>query len=188
MDFRPALPATHTFWETQKKPCQLFGGMILAGLLFASPAHAQVCGTPVETQLVAGQYYYAGTVRIFNDSSNIYVQYTTDTPWTISEAHAAVAATLQGLPQTKGGNPIPGRFAYSATFDPEVTSYTFVVPASGVFATNQTVYVAAHAVVQAPRSEGGSQTAWGYGPDFSGANWATYMTYKVQSCGGGGVD
>ncbi|HEU4691649.1 MAG TPA: hypothetical protein VFS23_24970 [Vicinamibacterales bacterium] len=169
-----------------KKTCQLFGGMILAGLLFASPVHAQVCGTPMETPLVAGQHYYAGTVRVFNDNSNIYVQYMTDSPWILSEAHAAVAATLQGLPQTKNGNPMPGRFAYSATFDPEVTNYTFVVPSSGVFAANQAVYVAAHAVVQAPRSEGGSQTGWGYGQDFPGANWATYMTYNVQSCGGGG--
>ena len=169
-----------------KKTCQLVGGLILAALLFAAPAHAQVCGTPLNTTLVAGQHYYAGTVWISNDSSNIYVQYTTDTPWTMSEAHATVAATVAGIPQSKSGNPIPGRFSYSATFDPEVSNYTFVIPSNGMFVANQTVYVAAHAIVQAPKAEGGSQTGWGYGPDFAGANWATYMEYQMQRCGGGG--
>jgi len=169
-----------------KKICALVGGIFLAGLLIVSPAQAQVCGTPMSTSLIAGQHYYAGTVWISNDASNIYVQYTTDTPWKMSEAHVAVASTLAGIPQTKAGNPIPGRFAYSATFDPEVAGYTFVIPSAGVFAANQTVYVAAHAIVQAPKSDGGSQTGWGFGPDFAGANWATYMTYQVQSCGGGG--
>ena len=168
-----------------KKAFQLFCGTILIAFVCAVPAHAQVCGTPLNTSLVAGQHYYAGTIWISNDNSNIYVQYSTDAPWTISEAHASVAATVAGIPQSKAGNPIPGRFAYSATFDPEVSNYTFVVP-RGTFASNQTVYVAAHAIVQAPRAEGGSQTGWGYGPDFAGANWATYIAYQVQPCGGGG--
>lgn len=169
-----------------KKICQLVGGIVVAAFLFASPAQAQVCGTPTSTSLIAGQHYYAGTVWISNDANNIYVQYATDTPWVMSDAHVAVATTLAGIPQTKAGNPIPGRFAYSATFDPEVTSYTFVIPSAGIFAANHTVYVAAHAMVQAPKSDGGSQTGWGSGSDFPGSNWATYMTYQVQSCGGGG--
>ena len=102
----------------------------------------------------------------------------------MSDAHVAVATTLAGIPQTKAGNPIPGRFPYSATFDPEVTSYTFVIPA-GTFAASQTLFIAAHAMVLAPSGSGGSQTGWGFGPDFPGANWATYIAYQMQSCGGG---
>jgi hypothetical protein len=164
---------------------QIVCSLVVTSALFAvtTPASAQVCGTPRASTLFAGQTIVAGTVTIFNDASNIYVQYQANFPWVISDAHAAVAATLDGIPQTKTGNPIPGRFAYSATFDPEVTTYTFGVPFSAVFTAGQTVFVAAHAMLQAPKNDGGSQTGWAFGPDFSGANWATYVAYQVQRCG-----
>jgi len=158
-------------------------GVIGALVAFAAPASAQVCGTATTTTLFAGQTIVAGTVTVYNDASNIYIKYDTSAPWVISDTHAAVAATLDGIPQTKAGNPIPGRFAYSATFDPEVTTYTFAVPSATVFAAGQVVFVAAHAMLQAPKSAGGSQTGWGFGPDFPGANWATYIKYQVQRCG-----
>ena len=151
---------------------------------FASPARAQVCGTPRSTTLYAGQTMVAGTINIYNDASNVYVQYSLQTPWVMSDAHVAIATSLAGIPQTKTGNPIPGRFPYSATFDPEVTTYTFGIPA-GSFLSGQSIVVAAHAVVHAPKSLGGSQTGWGFGPDFPGSNWATYLGYTVQACGGG---
>jgi hypothetical protein len=164
----------------------MLGALAVAGLVLVSaPVHAEVCGSPLNTPLIAGQSYPAGAVWIFNDASNIYVQYQTESPWVISDAHAAVASTLAGIPQTKAGNPIPGRFAYSATFDPEVTNYTFVIPAAG-YTAGQTIFVAAHAMVHAPKGFGGSQTGWAFGPEFPGANWATYVMYEVQSCGGGG--
>ena len=170
-----------------RRLCQLMPGAAVIGLLVfsAAPASAQTCGTMASTPLVAGQNFVAGTIWISNDAQNIYVQYNTDSPWVMSDAHASVATALAGIPQTKTNNPIPGRFAYSATFDPEVTSYTFVVPMAGSFATGQTVFIAAHALVQAPKAFGGSQTGWGFGPAFAGANWATYVNYTVQSCGGG---
>jgi hypothetical protein len=170
-----------------KKFRRLSLGVFAAAALVALPAPAQadVCGESHTTPLIAGQHYTSGAIRIANDESNIYVQYQTDEPWFISEAHAAAASTLDGIAQSKTGNPIPGRFAYSATFDPEVSTYTFVIPTSGLFTEGSTVYVAAHAVVQAPKSAGGSQTAWGQGPDFPGNNWATYMMYTLQSCSGG---
>jgi len=165
---------------------QFVFGVLVAGSLLASatPAQAQPCGVEARTTLVAGQHFAAGTVSVSNDAAYIYVQYTTDSPWVMSDAHVAVAGTVEGIPQTKAGNPIPGRFPYSATFDPEVTSYAFVIPA-GTFEAGQTLFVAAHAMVHAPKSVGGSQTGWGFGEDFPGANWATYMAYQMQSCGGG---
>lgn len=169
---------------------QIALGLAVAGSVLGVPAlaAAQVCGAPVDTILVAGQNFDAGRVTISNDSSNIYVRYDSISPWMISEAHVAVASSLSGIPQTKQGNPIPGRFAHSATFDPEVTTYTVAVPMAGAYSTNQTIYVAAHAALQAPKENGGAQTGWGLGPDFPGKNWATYMTYQIQSCSGGGID
>ncbi len=159
--------------------------VISALAVSAGEARAQACGTTASTPLIAGQHYTAGTISISNDANFIYVQYATENPWVMSDAHVAVAKTLAEIPQTKSKNPIPGRFAYSATFDPEVTSHTFVVPLAGLYAEGQTVYIAAHALVQAPRADGGSQTGWGFGPGFAGSNWATYLAYTIQSCGGG---
>lgn len=169
-------------WKMRQFVCRL----VITSALWAvtTPAWAlDICGAPQTSTLFAGQTIVAGTVTVFNDASNIYVQYQTNYPWVISDAHAAVAATLDGIPQTKTGNPIPGRFAYSATFESDVTTYTFQVPTGVVFTAGQTVVVAAHAILQAPKSYGGSQTGWAFGPDFPGANWATYMTYQVQGCG-----
>ncbi len=152
-------------------------------VLAAAPAQAQACGTPLVTPLYAGQTLDAGNVTVSNDAINIYVEYSTNDPWVISEAHLAIADSLAGIPQTKKGNPIPGHFSNSAIFDPEVTDYTFTVP-RGNFFVGETLYIGAHAIVQAPASSGGTQTGWGFGPGFPGANWATYLQYTVQPCGG----
>lgn len=158
---------------------------VAVGLGAASQAYAQsVCGTPMQTTLVAGQHYAAGVITISNDATNIYVKYETYAPWLMSEAHVAVATTLAGIPQTKTGNPIPGRFSYSATFDPEVSSYMFTVPFSSL-GSSTNLFVAAHAIVQAPQDQGGAQTGWGQGTGFPGSNWAMYVNYAAQSCGGG---
>lgn len=152
----------------------------------ASSARAQsVCGSPMQTTLVAGQNYAAGLITISNDNTNIYVKYETSAPWLMSEAHVAVATTLAGIPQTRGGNPIPGRFSYSATFDPEVSSFVFTIPLSSLGTPISSLFVAAHAIVQAPKDMGGAQTGWGQGTGFPGSNWAMYVNYTVQSCGGG---
>jgi hypothetical protein len=162
---------------------QIALGLAIAGALLGVPtlATAQVCGTAEEN-------FDAGQVTISNDASNLYVRYNAASPWVISDTHVAVASTLSGIPQTKAGNPIPGRFAYSGSFDPEVTTDTVAVPMAGTYSSGQTVYIAAHAQVQAPKANGGAQTGWGYGPDFPGPNWATYIKYTIQSCNGGGID
>src|SRR5207244_912969 len=110
---------------------------------WAVPAQA-LCGTSLTTTLFAGQTLDAGTVTVSNDALNISVTYTTNDPWVLSDAHLAIASSLDGIPQTHTGNPKPGHFAYSVIFDPEVTTYTFTIPL-GSFAPGTTLYIAAHA-------------------------------------------
>src|SRR5262249_27428396 len=127
----------------------------------------------------------AGIVTVVNDNANLYVEYTTYSPWLITEAHVAVADSLAGIPQTKKGNPIPGRFPYSATFNPGVGDFTFTIPL-GSFLPGTDLFIAPHAVVTSPggQGSGGTQTGWGDGNDFPGRNWATYFEYIVQPCSG----
>jgi len=151
-------------------------------VLFAAwtaPAQATLCGTSTNVTLFAGQTINAGSVTVSNDANFIYVEYATTAPWQLIEAHLAIASTLDGIPQTHKGNPIPGRFPYTASFNPEVSDYVFAIPL-GTFNPGQSLFIAAHAVVVGS----GSETGWGAGPGFPGANWATYFQYTVQGCGG----
>ncbi|MEM2386334.1 MAG: hypothetical protein QXO67_05050, partial [Candidatus Bathyarchaeia archaeon] len=61
--------------------------------------------------------------------------------------HLAVATSLAEIPQTKTGNPIPGKFQYSSYHDPSdfVTEYTYQIPLT--WDTSKTLYIAAHAKV-----------------------------------------
>ena len=110
--------------------------------------------TIVDTPLLAGQTIPAGTVTTYNDDSNIYVHYSATAPWLLGEVHVAVADSLAGIPQTKRGNPIPGRFAYSASFAPGITEYIVAIPRVAALAAAHQIVVATHAVVHAPENEG----------------------------------
>jgi hypothetical protein len=156
-------------------------GVVTLLLVSSSAARAQVCGA-WSTPLLAGQTIPAGTVTVYNDASKIYVHYSATAPWLLGEVHVAVADSLAAIPQTKRGNPIPGRFAYSASFAAGITEYMVAIPRVGALAAAPQIVVAAHAVVHAPENEGGTQTGWGFGFGFPGSNWATYLAYSVNNC------
>jgi len=148
----------------------------------AAPAAAQFCGNEATVTLFGGQTIDTGTVTISNDLANLTVTYTTNDPWVITAVHLAVADSLAGIPQNRNNNPRPGHFPTNSTFSPPVTTVTYTIPL-GNFFPGETLYIGAQAEVQAPGGQGGSQTAWGFGPRFGGSNWATYIAYQVQSCG-----
>lgn len=157
--------------------------LLLAALAVATATAATAnCGTQMTVTLFGGQTIDTGSVTVANDGSQLSVTYTTSDPWVITAVHLAVAGSLDGIPQNKNGNPIPGHFAINATFNPPVTSITYNIPL-GSFTPGETIFIGAQAEVQAPGDQGGSQTAWGFGPRFGGHNWATYIAYQVQGCG-----
>lgn len=168
--------------------------VFLCLILCAAPSMATTCGNATVTTLYAGQTINAGSVRVSNDETNLYVEFTTANGWRLSETHLAIATTLAGIPQTKSGNPKVGNFPYKRTYSPTVTSDVYV------FALDQlalslgldrftcgvsSLVIAAHAVVV--QLDGGGnviaqETGWGSGPGFPGANWAMYFNYTVQCC------
>jgi len=101
---------------------------------------------PVTAILYAGQTIPVGTVDVWNDGGNLYVTYTTTGGWRLAETHLAVATDPCGIPKTKTGNPIPGKFAYSMVHDPvTTTTYTYTIPLTWSSGTPLTI--AAHAEV-----------------------------------------
>ncbi|MHA2103877.1 MAG: vWA domain-containing protein [Candidatus Hodarchaeales archaeon] len=143
---------------------------------------------PFVTDLIAGggnpkSAIDAGDVIIWNDQDNLYVTYNTTDGWYMTETHLQVADSLDGIPQTKKGNPIPGKFEYKDYFDPGIQTYTYSIPWTWDPGTN--LYIAAHAVVEKiigydnygdPIFQ--KETGWGNGEDFDGKNWATYIVYE----------
>lgn len=116
---------------------------------FIKSAYADV----VTVDLIAGggnpaSAITVGYVKVWNDLNYLYVKYViTEEGWYLTETHLAVATSLSGIPQTKTGNPIPGKFQYSTCHDPSdfVTEYTYQIPLAWDVGT--TLYIAAHAKV-----------------------------------------
>jgi len=96
------------------------------------------------TDLIAGQHTVVGQVIVTNDAQYLHVTYQTTGNWYLSATHLDVETDPNAIPQSNG-NPIPGKFQYSSTHNPPVTSYTYdniPAPPAGV-----TYFIAAHAEV-----------------------------------------
>ena len=112
-------------------------------LAYGALASAHTAGSPFQTDLLAGQTNDVGDVLVWNDGSNLYVKFVVSSGC-LRETHVHVATSLSGIPQTKTGNPIPGKFEYS---DPHgcVTEYTYQIPLT--WAAGTPLYIAAHAAL-----------------------------------------
>ena len=133
--------------------------------------------------LIAGQTIDVGDIYVSNDNTNIFISIAMDPNWEITQGHVAVATNLEGIPQTKSGNPKVGQFPYKG-----LLQYTIPLP-NGADAGDK-IIIAVHAVVQGTQGGlycGQEETAWGRycdagggtSGDFEGNNWATYLIYTV---------
>ncbi|MFO7587944.1 MAG: hypothetical protein R6X22_07700, partial [Gemmatimonadota bacterium] len=103
--------------------------------------------------LFAGQYTDVGDVFVWNDADYVYVEFTIDSGWCMTESHASVVADVADFPQ-KNGNPIPGKFEKNSEYTEctDTESYAFDLTDLGVGAGDP-VHVAVHAVVWEKASE-----------------------------------
>jgi len=155
------------------------------------------------TDLKADQTLTVGTVTVDVIGTNLIVTYAiTAIDWYLLETHLAVALRLSDIPQTRSGNPTPGRFAYTMDHVPPdaadlggTTSYTYTIPLSEIGANpGNTICIAAQANVgqfawanwdndaNTPNTYGLvlEKTAWSQGLPFPDAkSWAMYFTFVV---------
>jgi hypothetical protein len=140
------------------------------------------CDTSGTFTLLAGQNIDVGDVMIWHDTENLYVRYTTDGDWWITETHVFVGDEAD-LPTTGSGNPKIGKFPYSADHNPAVqtVTYTFDLEDDLGWEKGDEFFIMAHAVVE--KVVGGEvvqeETAWGCEEDYENGNrWACYIDYK----------
>lgn len=136
----------------------------------------------ISVPLLGGQHIDVGSVEIERTEDSIIVRYVTTGDWMITETHLHAALDLNDIPQVRGG-PVPGHFAYGDTFDPPVTSAEYEINLNDYgFETGNTIFIAAHAVVQniVDGEVLQEETAWGDGSRFvPRGNWATYIEYEI---------
>ncbi|MBI2300851.1 MAG: hypothetical protein HYU66_18230 [Armatimonadetes bacterium] len=134
--------------------------------------------------LLAGQTTLAGHVLVNHNETTLVVRFETQDGWKLNGTHLDIEANCASVPQTRTGNPIPGKFKYKRTYSPAATSdsYTISMAAYGFRLTDPVtcIAIAAHADLSLLDGNGAvvrTETGWGDGEPFPGANWGMCMEY-----------
>ena len=127
-------------------------------------------------------------VHIGATNSKYTVTYKTSGNWVITETHLHVATSYDDIPQTKSGNPKIGKFDYSSSDDPGVTTVTYDLDFNDLmdmtftetgWRYTGTLYFASHSVVY-NTVEDREETSWAdSGENFEGNSWAMYFTVTL---------
>jgi hypothetical protein len=139
------------------------------------------CDTDKTFTLWAGQNEDVGDVMVWHDGDTLYVKYTTDSPWYLTETNVEVVTDWADMPTTGSGNPKIGKFTYSTDHNPAVMTYTYDIDFDDIegYEAGDTLYIATHAVVD--KIVAGvvvqSETGWAGDKDFDGNSWALYFCY-----------
>lgn len=160
-----------------------FGGALMGGLAWASA----VCCEPFVTDLWTGagqndtsKGTNVGTVSVADDGEYLYVTYQiTSANCFLTEVHLYVGS---GPPTTA----VPGKFPYKDELTDTTTVYEFPpIPLADLEADcDDTLFIAAHAVVCCDNTFLECETAWGFGDDNFidqevSKKWGWYFQYTV---------
>jgi hypothetical protein len=171
----------------------IFAAALMILFAGANLATAQDPCPPAVWNLWAGQTTDVGSITVWNDETNIYVQYLLDFGGaTFGTLHLWVGTDLANMKVAGNGAPIPGQFPYVISAA-GLTSYTFVIPIENLNLTGspceESFYVVPHAEVNGVSS--GTETAFG---GCSGVNiadpgrWWYYCTSTICCNGDGNGD
>jgi hypothetical protein len=144
--------------------------LVLSLALLAALSVPAFANTMERYPLLAGQDMDVGDVEVSStELGNILVEIVLRDGWCMTEAHVHQAASPDGFPTNKKGNPKVGQFHYNIDYHPACVDgdkFWFQVVDGNLFAV--------HAVVARC---GTFESAWGGGIDFPGNSWAVYIVY-----------
>jgi len=101
---------------------------------------------PAETNLIAGKDTVVGTVKVWNDDETLHVLYETTGDWYLTETRFHVADSLDGIPHTRKGNPILGKFDQGGPCDPPAQQVEYQIDLDG-WTEGTELYIAARVAV-----------------------------------------
>jgi hypothetical protein len=139
------------------------------------------CDTYVSHVLYGGQTIDVGDVEVWHDGDNVYVRFTTEGMWWLSETNVWVGDDIDNLPTTGSGAPKIGHFPFSMDHDPMVQMYKYTIDLDDAgFDPGDTLYFATHAVVNKVVSGEVVQeeTGWAGDEDPESKRWWWYFDYE----------
>lgn len=84
-----------------------------------------------EFTLWGGKTTDVGTVYVWNDQTNYYVEIDMATGWCMTESHVIAAVAVADIPQANG-NPVPGKFPAGDSYNPCADGDDFTFPIAGL--------------------------------------------------------
>jgi hypothetical protein len=131
--------------------------------------------------LIAGQHIPAGTVSVWRDSDTLFVQYATNSSFTIAETHVWVGTDVDGVPSSSGGL-VNGHFDYNDEYSPSVSVATVEVPL-GTWVEGTKLYIFTHAALNYTSGSGG-ETAYAGDKTYPVNRWNFYFEYNLPAAPG----
>lgn len=132
------------------------------------------------TNLLAGQRFNAGEVRVYFDTDKVYVEFETNPNWYLRKTKLYVG-DCELIPVNRRGEPIPGHFPMGGT---QPTGTQNVVYAMDKADLPKCFCISAHADVY--RMQGTqlvqSETAWGQGERFTQSGWGMFFSVCEDDC------
>lgn len=151
-----------------------------------SPPVGQAGGARLLTEEAA-----VGKVVVVNSESTLTVTVVTDSGWTLEQVRLAVGTELRHIPQTRHGEPIPGKFPLRKKPAHEATEVSWRLPL--IVEPDTVLFFAVHAEVRKKLDKDEKkddkddedkncdrETAWGEGTAFPKKNGSMYFNYTVQ--------
>jgi hypothetical protein len=113
---------------------------------------------PVVVPLVAGRQRQVGEVSIWNDGRRLYVKAVAQPKWLLLETQLEITTSVDDIPQTRRGVPIPGQFTFAREYEKAVAEDTYEMEQEWTGGTE--LAVALHAsFVRAQAAKHGSEVA-----------------------------
>lgn len=145
-----------------------------------STAALQNLDACVTTNLMAGQHYDAGDVRVYVDLEHVYIEYATSGNWYIKKTHL-YSGNCNEIPVTRNGSPVPGQFPVSNAYPNGTQSVVYAFNKADL---PECFCVAAHAEVY--RVENNqivqTETAWAQGERFTPRSWGMFFSVCQSDC------
>lgn len=144
-----------------------------------APSGSSSAALSATEPLIAGKNIDAGILTITRDERNIYVEYAANSNYLIGETHLWIGTSVSDVPQNKQGIVVPGKFSWSRTYSPAVSSAIVTVPIT--WADSTELFVFAHASLIGATASVAGETAFAGTNVYDSKRWTYYAKYALPA-------
>ena len=133
------------------------------------------------SELLAGQRYDAGDIKVYFDADNLYVEYQASINWHLRKTHLYVG-DQRLIPLTRLGNPNVEFFPIQQTLSEGTQTVMYTFPKNNL---RKCFIISAYAEVYKTDSSGEIvqvESAWSTGERFNEESWGMYFAVCQSDC------